>query len=58
VRAAITFDPAQATGLDGALRRFALNPWGVLLVAVVAIGFVAYGIFCLGTFTRRRLQAP
>jgi hypothetical protein len=58
LRAAITFDASEATGLDGALRRFALNPWGVLLVAVVGIGFVAYGIFCLGTFTRRRLQAP
>jgi hypothetical protein len=58
LRAAITFDPTQATGLDGALRRFALNSWGVLLVAVVGIGFVAYGIFCLGTFSRRRLKAP
>jgi hypothetical protein len=58
LRAAITFDPAEATGLDGALRRFALNPWGVLLVAVVGIGFVAYGVFCLGTFTRRKLKAP
>jgi len=58
LRAAITFDPSQATGLDGALRRFALNPWGVVLVAVVGIGFVAYGVFCLGTFTRRKLQAP
>jgi hypothetical protein len=58
LRAAITFDPAEATGLDGALRRFALNSWGVLLVAVVGIGFVAYGVFCLGTFTRRKLKAP
>jgi hypothetical protein len=58
LRAAITFDPAEATGLDGALRRFALNPWGVALVAVVGIGFAAYGVFCLGTFTRRKLKAP
>ena len=29
-----------------------------LIVAVVGIGFVAYGVFCLTTFTRRRLQAP
>jgi len=58
LRAAITFDASEATGLDGALRRFAVNPWGVLLVALVGIGFVAYGVFCLGTFTRRRLQAP
>ena len=58
LRAAITFDPNQATGLDGALRRLALEPWGVLVVAVIAIGFVAYGVFCLATFTHRRLQSP
>jgi hypothetical protein len=58
LRAAITFNANEATGLDGALRRFALNPWGVALVAVVGIGFVAYGVFCVGTFTRRRLKAP
>jgi hypothetical protein len=58
IRAAVTFDPAEATGLDGALRRLAVEWWGVLLVAVVGIGFVAYGMFCLTTFTHRRLQAP
>jgi len=58
LRAAVTFNAGEATGLDGALRRFAENPWGVVLVALVGVGFVAYGIFCLGTFTRRRLQAP
>jgi len=58
IRAAVTFDPAQATGLDGALRRAAVEWWGVLLVAIVGIGFIAYGLFCLTTFTRRRLQAP
>jgi len=31
---------------------------GVWLVLIVGIGFVAYGIFCLTTFTHRRLQAP
>jgi Domain of Unknown Function (DUF1206) len=58
IRAALTFDPAQATGLDGALRRAAVEWWGVLLVAIVGLGFAAYGVFCLTTFTRRRLQAP
>ena len=41
-----------------ALRRLATNTWGLVLVFVVGIGFVAYGIFCLATFTHRRLQAP
>ena len=58
VRAAITFDPAEATGLDGALRRLALQSWGVLVVAIVGLGLLAYGLYCLLTFTRRRLQAP
>ena len=35
-----------------------LESWGVVVVVVVGIGFAAYGIFCLATFTRRRLQAP
>jgi hypothetical protein len=58
IRAAVTYDSAEATGLDGALRRIADNAWGVLIVAGVGLGFVAYGVFCLTTFTRRRLQAP
>jgi hypothetical protein len=58
VRAAVTFDPNEATGLDGALRRIVNDWWGVVLVAVVGIGFVAYGVFCITTFHRRRFQAP
>jgi len=58
LRSAMTYDPNEATGLDGALRRVAVNSWGVFVVAIVGIGFVAYGIFCLTTFTHRRLQAP
>jgi len=58
LRAAMTYDPAQATGLDGALRRLALHSWGVFLVVVVSLGLVAYGLFCLLTFSRQRLQAP
>jgi hypothetical protein len=58
LRAAITYDANQATGLDGALRRLAVTSWGLVVVFVVGIGFAAYGIFCLATFTHRRLQAP
>ena len=57
VRAAMTYDANEATGLDGALRRLATDTWGLVVVALVGIGFVAYGIFCLATFTRRRLEA-
>lgn len=58
LRSAMTYDASQATGLDGALRRLAREPWGVVVVVAVAIGFTAYGLFCLATFTHRRLQAP
>ncbi len=55
---AINYNPSEATGLDGALRRLAIHSWGRLVVAIVGIGFATYGLFCLVTFTRRRLQAP
>jgi hypothetical protein len=58
LRAAITYDAAQATGLDGALRRLATESWGVVVVVVIGVGFAAYGLFCLVTFTHRELQAP
>jgi hypothetical protein len=58
LRAALTYDAAEATGLDGALRRIASESWGLVLVVLVGIGFAAYGVFCITTFTRRRLQAP
>lgn len=58
LRAAIAFDPAEATGLDGALRRLAQQRWGVVVVTGIGFGLIAYGLFCLATFTRRRLQGP
>ncbi len=58
LRAAVTYDSAEATGLDGALRRAATETWGVVLVVVIGIGFAAYGLFCVATFTHRVLRAP
>ena len=58
VRAAVTYDTSQATGLDGALRRLATETWGLVVVVIVGAGFAAYGVFCLATFTHRELQAP
>ena len=58
LRAAINVDPQEATGLDGALRRLTAEWWGLVVVAAVALGFIAYGLFCLATFTRRRLESP
>jgi Domain of Unknown Function (DUF1206) len=58
LRAGWTYNANEATGLDGALRRLAEHGWGIALVALVGIGFLAYGLFCCLTFHRRRLEAP
>ena len=58
LRASMTVNPQEATGLDGALRRLATQTWGAIVVAIVGLGFVAYGIFCLLTFSHRQPHAP
>ena len=47
VYAAATFDPARATGLDGALRTILGAPFGRLLLTLVAVGIAAFGAYCL-----------
>jgi hypothetical protein len=51
ISAAVRADPQQAKGLDGALYALAQQPSGTWLLGVVALGLVAYGIFC---FSRAR----
>lgn len=43
--AAATSDPSEATGLDGALKSLTSLPFGVVILAAVAIGFIAYGVY-------------
>jgi hypothetical protein len=45
--AAVTFDPAKATGLDGALRTILDAPFGRLLLTLVALGIAAFGAYLL-----------
>ena len=45
--AAITFDPAKASGLDGALRTLLDAPFGKALLTVVALGIAAFGVYVL-----------
>ncbi|MFE2772593.1 DUF1206 domain-containing protein [Microbacterium resistens] len=47
VMSALTRDPSQASGLDGALHRIAALPFGRALLWAVGAGLVAYGLFCL-----------
>ncbi len=58
VRAAITVDAQESTGLDGALTRLSGSQWGRVVVAVVAVGFLVYGLMCIETFQHRTLRAP
>jgi len=47
MKAAIEYDPKEASGLDGALRELENAPYGKWLLAIVAAGLFAYGVFCL-----------
>jgi hypothetical protein len=51
VWSAVTFDPAKASGLDGALRTVLDAPFGKALLTLVALGIAAFGAFC---FVRAR----
>ena len=51
VTAAVTADPQKAQGLDGALRTLLRLPLGRVALAVVAVGFAAYGVY---SFARAR----
>jgi hypothetical protein len=51
VWSAVTFDPAKASGLDGALHTVLQAPAGPFLLTLVALGIAAFGAFC---FVRAR----
>lgn len=42
---ALTLDPRRAVGFDGVLLKLAQAPYGPLVLAVVAFGLVAFGVF-------------
>jgi hypothetical protein len=43
---AVTFNPGEATGLDGALKALAALPFGTVILIAVGIGLIAYGLYC------------
>ncbi|PWC06382.1 DUF1206 domain-containing protein [Mycetocola zhujimingii] len=49
--AGFTADASEATGLDGALKSLAELPLGPVILTVVALGLIAYGVYC---FARAR----
>jgi hypothetical protein len=53
--AAITSDPSEATGLDGALKTLVELPLGPVILTVVALGLMAYGVYCFARAKYARL---
>ena len=54
-RAAWEFDSKQARGLDGSLLEVAQQPYGEVLLGAVAVGLVAYGLYCFVQARYRRI---
>ncbi len=48
VLAAVRHKPSEARGLDGALRNLLGAPGGPVLLALVALGLIAFGVYCFG----------
>jgi type IV secretory pathway VirB2 component (pilin) len=44
--AAVTHDPKKSGGLDQALQTVLEQPFGQVLLTAIAIGIIAYGLFC------------
>lgn len=47
-------DPAEARGLGASLDTLAAQPYGPVLLGIVALGFVAYGVYCAAQARYRR----
>ena len=49
--AGVTHDPDDSAGLDQALQKVLEQPFGPVMIVVIAAGFLCYGLFC---FARAR----
>lgn len=52
--AAVTADPGRSGGLDNALRTLAAQPYGTVLLALIAVGFAAFGVYCVAAAKAHR----
>jgi hypothetical protein len=55
VKAALEYDPSEAIGLDGALRKLAGQPYGAFLLGLVAAGLLLYGLYSIIEARYRKL---
>ena len=56
ISAAINANPSEAKGLSGAFDTLAQQPYGPWLLGLVALGFVAYGVYCWSRAWYRRFS--
>lgn len=56
IQAARQYDPSEVRGLGEALQVLAQQPYGALILGIVAIGLIAYGIFMVIQGRYRRLN--
>lgn len=54
--AGISYDPEKAGGLDAALQTVRDQPFGPVLLIAVALGLIAFGLFCFGWARHPRTQ--
>jgi hypothetical protein len=55
-QAALQFNPQKAVGLGDTFGRIASQPYGTLVLAVIAIGLIAYGLYALFLSQFRRIS--
>ena len=46
IASAVTYDPDKARGLDAALKTLASAQYGPWLLALIALGIAAFGVYC------------
>jgi hypothetical protein len=44
---ALNYDPEKATGMDTALKTLAGQPYGTVLLLIIAAGLACFGAYCL-----------
>jgi hypothetical protein len=56
MQAGLTFDPQKAGGLGKALQTLASQPYGAWVLALTALGLLAYGLYSLALALFRQIQ--
>ncbi|MEH0841534.1 DUF1206 domain-containing protein [Micromonospora sp. CPCC 205711] len=55
VVAAVQYDPEKSRGLDGAVRTLRDQSWGPFVLALMALGIAAFGVYCFLQSRYRRV---